>query len=102
MYIFASEQPLKALVQLGNRMNPYLTWAGSYCAKNISDEGKESWRAGWYLAQFRDIADKLKNCSFPTRFNDEEKAQLFIGYLASFPKKEQKSTENKDGGNINE
>ena len=29
------------------------------------------------------------NWNTQTRFNDEEKAQLFIGYLAAFSKKEQ-------------
>jgi hypothetical protein len=29
----------------------------------------------------------------PSRFNDEEKAQLFIGYLASFSEKEMKLEE---------
>ena len=36
-------------------------------------------------------------CSFMKRFNEEEKAQYFIGYLAAFPAKEetggQKSSE---------
>jgi hypothetical protein len=30
-----------------------------------------------------------ENWTAQTRFSDEEKAQLFIGYLAAFPKKEQ-------------
>ena len=30
-----------------------------------------------------------ENWTVQTRFNDEEKAQLFIGYLAALPKKEQ-------------
>jgi hypothetical protein len=35
------------------------------------------------------IADQLKKAWVSTvHFDDEEKAQLFIGYLASLPKKE--------------
>ena len=41
--------------------------------------------------------DKLQNSWAPqTRFSDEEKAQLFIGYLAAFPKKEQSEKNSKE------
>ena len=52
--------------------------------------GKESWRAGWLYNICEKTMDKLQSTWTPqTRFSDEEKAQLFIGYLAAFPKKEQ-------------
>ena len=40
------------------------------------------------------ITTRLWNSqTVPSRFNDEEKAQLFIGYLASFSEKEMKLEE---------
>lgn len=49
---------------------------------------------------YEEIAGKLKEVwTVDVRFNDEEKAQLFIGYLAAFPKQERnkgKDAENSD------
>lgn len=89
LYRSAAEAPFRTLGILGQRMSPYIAWAKIYCTKNVAEEGKESWRAGWLLSLYRSIADQLQ-ASWPptTRFSDEEKAQLFIGYLAPFPKKE--------------
>ena len=69
---------------------PYYSWAKSYRLKNIKELQKESWRAGWLYGLCERIMVKLQeNWTAQTRFNDEEKAQLFIGYLAAFPKREQ-------------
>jgi hypothetical protein len=69
-------------------MNPYITWSKVYQTRNISEDGKESWRARWLLSMYEVIATKLYAEWQPEmRFNDEEKAQLFIGYLSKFPKK---------------
>lgn len=90
LYQAAAEAPVRTLHLLGQRMNPYITWAKTYRTKGYSEKGKESWRAGWLLSIYEEIATKLYAAWRPgTRFNDEEKAQLFIGYLASFPKKDQ-------------
>ena len=63
---------------------------------------KESWRAGWLYRICEQTMDKLQNSWTPqTRFSDEEKAQLFIGYLAAFPKKEQ-SEKNSEEDSTNE
>ncbi|GMO30627.1 MAG: hypothetical protein Ta2F_05910 [Termitinemataceae bacterium] len=89
VFITASETPDQALSQLRLRMNPYISWAKQYCTKSITEKGKESWKAGWYLKLYEDAATKLNlNNLNVTRFNDAEKAQVFIGYLAAFPKKE--------------
>jgi hypothetical protein len=37
--------------------------------------------------------------SVQTRFNDEEKAQFFIGYLAAFPQKEKFNDNSKEDDN---
>jgi len=89
MYIMGGEQPYKALGILGDRMSPYITWAKSYASKEIETKGKESWRVRWYLSLYRNIATQLQEVwNGQTRFNEEEKAQYFIGYLAKFPKSE--------------
>ena len=87
MYNAAAENPVATLAQLATRMNPYISWAKSYVNKNE----KDSKLAGWYMKIYKEIADQLKNVCFDkmaTGFNDCEKAEFFIGYLAAFPKKE--------------
>jgi len=89
LFVTASETPSQAIAQLSIRMNPYITWAKQYRFKNIKAENKESWRAGWYLSLYENTANKLySTITGLTRFGDFDKAQLFIGYLASFPKRE--------------
>lgn len=86
----AAEAPTRTMQLLSQRFMPYYSWAKSYRLKKITDPGKESWRAGWLYGLCEKIIAKLQESwTSQTRFNDEEKAQLFIGYLAAFPKKEQ-------------
>lgn len=82
----AAEAPVRTMQVLSQRIMPYYSWAKSYRLKN----DKESWRAGWLYGLCEKIVAKLQeNWTTQTRFSDEEKAQLFIGYLAAFPKKKQ-------------
>ena len=86
----AAEMPVRTMNLLSQRIMPYYSWAKSYRLKNIQESQKESWRAGWLYNMCEKTMGKLQNCWTPqTRFSDEEKAQLFIGYLAAFPKKEE-------------
>ena len=86
----AAEAPLRTLNVLSQRIMPYYSWAKSYRFKGITELGKESLSAEWLYHMFEQIMDKLLNSWTPqTRFDDEKRAQLFIGYLASFPNKEQ-------------
>lgn len=95
LFTTAGETPYQAMAQLSLRMNPYITWAKQYRFKNISTKNEESWRARWYLNLYENAANKLKvTVTGSTRFTDIEKAQLFIGYLASFPKREPSATAN--------
>ena len=98
-------------------MNPYIAWAKRYCTGDIQKKGEESWRAGWYLSLYERIATQLYAAwGNQNRFNEEEKAQYFIGYLAAFPAKEEikghqsigqicavenEIRKNNDGGNKN-
>ncbi|MEH2956819.1 hypothetical protein [Candidatus Merdisoma sp. JLR.KK006] len=86
----ASDAPVRTLNLLGQRMGPYLMWAKSYRTKEVEKKNKESWRAGWLLFLCEKIALKIHmHWKEEIRLTDAEKAQLFIGYLAAFPKKEQ-------------
>ena len=90
----AAEAPVRSLNVLSQRIMPYYTWAKSYRLKDVEEEGKESWRAGWLYSMCEKTSANLRdNWTMQTRFNDEEKAQLFIGYLAAFPKKERRENE---------
>lgn len=97
LYIAGAEQPYKTLAVLGQRMNPYIAWAKSYRTKNIQQENQESWLAGWYLSLYERIATQLYAVwGSQTRFSEEEKAQYFIGYLAAFPRKEERAEQRVD------
>jgi len=88
----ALEAPERTLAQLAQRINPYIAWAKQYRTKNCDIKGKESWRAAWYLGLYERNASIFKNkleALRSTQFGDREKAELFIGYLADFPKKEE-------------
>lgn len=79
MFQSAAEAPVRTLNLLGQRMAPYYTWAKSYRLKGEKDSSK----AGWLYARCETITQKLyENWTPTTRFTDEEKALLFIGYLA--------------------
>ena len=91
LFVAASETPGRTLSQLSARMAPYLSWAKQYRTKNEDSSGL----AGWYLRIFEQIANKLATeYSVPMRWSDAQKAQLFIGYLASFPKQEKQDESN--------
>ena len=89
----AAEMPVRTMNILSQRIMPYYSWAKSYRLKGIKEEKKESWRALWLYSICEKTMDKLRNSwTSKTRFNDEEKAQFFIGYMASLPKKEETET----------
>lgn len=86
-YTAAAEAPVRTLAQLGQRMAPYLNWARSYQYKSVQTKGCESWRAMWLLGVYEKIVAALSSVWTPAiHFTDEEKAQLFMGYLARLPK----------------
>lgn len=91
LFVAASETPGRTLSQLSVRMAPYLSWAKQYRTKNEDSSGL----AGWYLRVFEQIANKLATeYSVPMRWSDAQKAQLFIGYLASFSHQEKQNESN--------
>lgn len=102
LFAAAVEAPVRTLNVMCQRIMPYYTWAKSYRLQGIQIEGKESWRAGWLYRLCEGIMGKIEqNWTMQTRLNEEEKAQMFIGYLAAFPKSEKNET-NTEEGTINE
>lgn len=99
LFVAASEMPGRTLSQLSVRMAPYLSWAKQYRTKNEDSSGL----AGWYLKVFESIANKLATeYSVPMCWSDAQKAQLFIGYLASFPKQGKQNESNANNQNKGE
>lgn len=97
LFATASEAPYQALSQLSLRINPYISWAKQYRFKNIVIKDQESWKASWYLNLYEATVNKLKLViTNSTRFNDYDRSQLFIGYLSSFPKREESETNSID------
>jgi hypothetical protein len=109
MFVTALETPSKAFVALEQRMIPYLGWARQYSAEGLEYDPKDEklkknrgiskQRAAYYLKLYGEITFELKDTPFvsmPTqnpRFNDAEKLQFSIGYLAAFPKVEPRDGE---------
>ncbi len=100
------ESPVTTMSQLAMRSAPYVKWAYAYHddkAVKKSIDGAEikiivlvkSWRKRWSK-----IADQLHLLEWPKRLTPEERAQVFLGYLASFPKSE-KLNESSHTGPIN-
>lgn len=97
LFLSAVEAPIRTLNVLSQRIMPYYIWAKSYRLQGIQLEGKESWRAGWLYRRCEDITGKIKqNWTMQTRLNEEEKAQMFIGYLAALPKSEKNETKTEE------
>ncbi|MBN2065741.1 MAG: hypothetical protein JW771_02915, partial [Candidatus Thermoplasmatota archaeon] len=73
----ALDSPIQALSQLALRLKPYYGWAQTF-------RGNESGKlAGYFIGQYGEVAAQLAEKSLSNRFNDAERAQLLLGYLAS-------------------
>jgi hypothetical protein len=81
MLVGMMESPGMALGQLAMRSAPYVKWARAY----HNDE--KGGLVHYWMQQWSEIADPLIEQGWPKRLNAEERAQLFLGYLSSFPKR---------------
>ncbi|MDL2269369.1 hypothetical protein LJC41_05295 [Desulfosarcina sp. OttesenSCG-928-G17] len=84
LLIGMQDAPAMAMSQLCMRAAPYVKWA-----KGGADKAGKDKLVGYWLKQWEGIADQLHVLEWPKRLRPEERAQVFLGYLASFPKKEQ-------------
>lgn len=89
------ESPSTTLSQLAMRSAPYVKWA-----RVCRDDEKASLVHYW-LKQWSTIADQLHTMEWPKRLSPEERAQLFLGYLASFPKSEKQTNTGQLDSNTN-
>ncbi len=93
MLVSMMESPGMTLNQLALRSAPYVKWARAYHDDKVvrTIEGAEikiivlvkSWLKRW-----AEIADPLLEKGWPKRLSAEERALVFLGYLASFQKNE--------------
>lgn len=73
------ENPESALQQLAMRSNPYVKWSQTYHGENAGLV--HYWRRHW-----SEMADQLSEGELPKHLTVAEQAQMFLGFLASFPK----------------
>lgn len=101
MLIAMAESPVMAMDQLLRRVAPYVKWAKSPREKIDlveADETKKrkTWSVKNCLREWEQIVETLGIPSeWPKRFSPTERAELFLGFLAAFPKSEGSS----EGGN---
>lgn len=98
-YSSAAEFPIRTISLLAQRMNVYINWAKTYRFK----KEEESWKAGWLLRIYENIAEQIAieiSNGKHERFTDDEKALLFLGFMAGLPKKSNDSSV--DGGSEDE
>ena len=91
------ENPTQALAQLSQRSAPYLKWANAQHGEHKIKSGEKSIPAvslvrSW-LNKWSPIAEMLHEKNWPARPSPEERAQIFLGYLSSFPKSEKTEIE---------
>jgi hypothetical protein len=77
------ESPGMALSQLAMRSAPYAKWARGGSDK--ADKGGLVW---YWLRQWEEINDQLHALEWPSRMTPDARAQVFLGFLSSFSKKE--------------
>ena len=77
----AIESPIQAMSQLALRLKPYYGWAQTF--RRNEDGGL----AGYYIYLYGQAASQLAEYEIPARFNDAERAQVLLGYLAANPQK---------------
>lgn len=88
------ESPVTTLSQLAMRSAPYIKWARGGGKKG--DMGGLVW---YWLKQWEETADQLHTLKWPKRLLPEERAQIFLGYLASFPKSQKPNDNQPDPDN---
>ena len=100
MLVSMMESPGLTLDQLAMRSAPYVKWAGSYRyqqeEKKNENEKKNIRAVRFWWRHWSEITDQLCAMQWPKRLRPEERAQVFLGFLASFPKKEKLNNSNDD------
>ncbi|MCF8067394.1 MAG: hypothetical protein K9L30_02290 [Desulfobacterales bacterium] len=90
LIITALDSPTQAIAQLALRISPYLGWARTNSTGSAG-------LSRYFLKEFGLIESKVRNATFPARFDDASKAQLFLGYIADNSKTDESITNNNEG-----
>ena len=77
------ENPIATLAQLGRRCAPYVKWA-----RSRQGDKEYAGLAHYWLRMWEPLADYLANSELPAVLDVPSRAEVFLGYLASLPKKE--------------
>ncbi|WP_147820335.1 hypothetical protein [Salidesulfovibrio onnuriiensis] len=82
----ALANPVDAFDQLADRILVYHSWART-------NRSEESRLAKWTLGLFSEVSEALKQKGVPDMVNSTGKAEMLLGYLAGFPRKNNNSTD---------
>lgn len=93
MLVAMAESPVMAVDQLLLRAAPYVKWTKSPRPKFDDKTKKElTGLVIYWLRKWEQITEALGSASeWPKRFSPTERAELFLGFLAAFPKSEESS-----------
>ena len=89
------ESPAMTLSQLAMRSAPYVKWA------RTCHDAEKGGLVHYWMRQWAEIADPLLKEGWPKRLSTDERAQVFLGYLSSFPKGEKVNVDNQKDSNNN-
>lgn len=94
MLVSMMEAPGMTLSQLAMRSAPYVKWASAYHDDKVvraihGEEIKVIVLVKSWLRRWSELADQLHKQEWAKRLEVEERGQVFLGYLASFPKREE-------------
>jgi len=76
LMVAALDSPMQALSQLALRIAPYLGWARTNSTASAG-------LSRFFLKEFGEIEEKLRDAKLPQRLDDTAKAQLLLGYISS-------------------
>lgn len=76
LMVAALDSPSQALSQLAQRIAPYLGWARTNSTASAG-------LSRFFLKEFGEIGEKLRDAKLPQRLDDAAKAQLLLGYISS-------------------
>jgi hypothetical protein len=91
MLIAMQENPAMTMDQLTQRAAPYVKWANAYSDnQKVLKRGEKEIKAialvkTWWH-RWAEISDQLHTQDWSQRLDHAQRAQIFIGYLSSFPK----------------
>jgi hypothetical protein len=93
----ALDSPVQSLAQLALRLKPYYGWAQTF------HNGENVKLAGYFVGLYGETASQLAALELPQRFNDADRAQLLLGYLAANPKRTEKGNniQNNESSELN-